>query len=86
MPKKPVKKSTMSAAKPAAKKTKKTAPAAAPKATGMWKILEMKKAQHKMNEQMRSEGRSQHGQGHTFQSHPRDPRFSKFAGPRRKAG
>ncbi len=57
----------------------------APK-TGMWKILEMKKAQHKLNSQARSDGRMLNGPGHVFESHPRDPRFTKFAGPRRKVG
>ena len=83
MSKKPVKKTTPTKTK------KKAAPAptpAAPKATGMWKILEMKKAQQKLNEQSRSEGRNAHGQGQSFQSHPRDPKFTKFAGPRRKVG
>jgi len=89
MPKKPATTRASKTAKPAkttSKKAKATAAAAPAKSGGMWKILEMKKAQHKLNEQARSEGRTQHGQGQTFQSHPRDPRFSKFAGPRRKAG
>lgn len=79
MPKKPIKKKTI------AKRKAPVASKAAPK-SGMWKILEMKKAQQKLNAQSRSEGRVLHGPGHVFESHPRDPRFTKFAGPRRKAG
>ncbi len=55
--------------------------------TGMWKILEQKKAHLKEMEQARSEGRTgSQGHGHSFHANPRDHRFSKFAGPRRKAG
>lgn len=89
MPKKPMKKATKAttAKKAAPKKSKSVVAVAAPAPTGMWKILEMKKAQLKMSEQARSEGRSHiHNNGQTFQSHPRDPRFAKFAGPRRKVG
>ena len=78
MPKKSVKKKTGLKRKAAAPK--------APVKTGMWKILEMKKAQQKLTAQARSEGRVLHGPGHVFESHPRDPRFVKFAGPRRKVG
>lgn len=63
------------------------APKAAPASSGMWKILEQKKQHLKEMEQARTEGRSNgHNSGQSFHANPRDPRFSKFAGPRRKAG
>lgn len=78
---------TATKAKTKTSKTKKTAPKAAPAPTGMWKILEQKKLHLKEMEQARSEGRANnHGSGHTFHANPRDARFTKFAGPRRKAG
>lgn len=80
MAKKPTVVKSKTAKKPVAKAKKTAAPA------GMWKILEQKKAQIKEAEQARSEGRSTHGQGQAFHANPRDYRFSKFAGPRRKAG
>lgn len=87
-PKKTVKAKT--AAQPAAKAAKPKAPArptAPAKTSGMWKILEQKQAHQKELEQARSEGRhSQHGQGQSFHANPRDKSFTKFAGPRRKAG
>lgn len=58
-----------------------------PAKTGMWKILEQKQAHLKNKEQARAEGlHSQHGAGHEFHANPRDARYVKFAGPRRKAG
>ena len=77
------KKKTASVAKP---KKKAATPPAAPKLTGMWKILEQKKMQQKQLEQNRAEGRSDFGPGHSFHAHERDPRSVKFAGPRRKVG
>lgn len=87
MAKKPVQKKKATSTKSVkAKKKVATAPAAAPKLTGMWKILEQKKMQQKQNEQARNEGRPLHGPAHSFHVHERDPRSVKFAGPRRKAG
>ncbi len=94
MAKKSAKTPTQSKAKNKKAPTKRKAmnpPAATAKAgakSGMWKILEQKQAQQKQMEQARSEGHHTHGHGsgHEFHANPRDPRFSKFAGPRRKAG
>lgn len=92
MPKKPASKTkNVTPIKTAAKRRMKKKPAAsiaqtgAHKATGMWKILEMKKAQQKQNEHQR-DVRPHPGPGGVLQPFNRNTRFTKFAGPRRKVG
>lgn len=71
--------------KPSPKATKKSAAVEPPKAAGMWKILEMKKAkQMKMADQHR-EGHNHQGPAQAVPS-ARNTRFTKFAGHRRKIG
>jgi hypothetical protein len=92
MPKKPVTKTKnvipiKTAAKNKMKKKMAATKTQDPRNGGMWKILEMKKAQQKQSEQARSEGRShQPGASAVLQPFARNTRFTKFAGPRRKAG
>lgn len=65
------------------KSAKKPAP---PEKTGMWKVLELKTKQRLEAEKEKNESRPQYGTGSSFQPNARDPRFTKFAGPRRKVG
>jgi hypothetical protein len=68
-------------------KSKQTSMAAAsgkPKLTGMWKILELKKAQIKAREAAINNGEKLQSDS-SFHSNERDQKFVKFSGPRRRA-
>lgn len=69
-----------------AKPKKKAAKPAPPAKTGMWKILEFKTKERLAADKARADGHSHYGPEASFQPHARGPRFSKFAGPRRKVG
>lgn len=51
----------------------------------MWKLLENKEKQLKEQAQKPHANPEQRGE-QGFRSHPREPAFSKFSGPRRRAG
>jgi hypothetical protein len=90
MPKKPASRTKTAKIKTPAKKRRamktQAAPPSAKAVTGMWKILEMKKAQQKINEK-HGGGRPGHlGPNGIVHAFNRNTRFTKFAGPRRKVG